>query len=86
VNFVINVHEYNKGYYLADGIYPRWAIFVKTITDAVPGGIKSWFAKCHEAYRKDVDHAFDVLQARFVVVRFPALTDVEDHECMCHHA
>jgi hypothetical protein len=63
VNFVINDHEYNKGYYLADVIYPRWAIFVKTITGAVPGGIKSWFAKFQEACRKDVERAFVVLQA-----------------------
>jgi hypothetical protein len=43
---------------------------VKTITGAVPGGKKSWFAKCQGACRKDVKHAFGVLQARFAVVRF----------------
>ncbi|XP_075654933.1 uncharacterized protein LOC142625116 [Castanea sativa] len=71
INYSINVHEYTMGYYLADGIYPKWSTFVKTIPS--PRGHKQkLFAKAQEANRKDVERAFGVLQARFAIVRGPA--------------
>jgi hypothetical protein len=73
MNFKVNGHAYNKGYYLADGIYPTYAIFVKTIpTPALE--MDAYFATCQEAARKDVECAFWVLQQRFTVVRYPAVT------------
>jgi hypothetical protein len=57
-------------YYLADDIYPKWASFVKTISSPVlPKEVE--FFKAQEGCRKDVERAFDVLQQRFAVVRFP---------------
>ncbi|CAK8531259.1 unnamed protein product [Lathyrus sativus] len=71
VQYSVNRTTYYMGYYLADVIYPEWATFVKTIL--MPQGEKrKLFAQQQESARKDVERAFGVLQARFVIVRGPA--------------
>lgn len=78
VNYSFNGHDYTMGYYLADGIYPLWSTFVKTIR-APQGKKNSFFATTQESTRKDVERAFGVLQARFAIVRGPArLWKIED--------
>jgi hypothetical protein len=71
VNFTINDHSYNMGYFLADGIYLEWQAFVKTVRNPIYRK-KAVFARAQEAARKDIERAFNVLQARWVVVRGPA--------------
>ncbi|XP_062176021.1 uncharacterized protein LOC133881074 [Alnus glutinosa] len=62
VNYSVNGHDYTIRYYLADGIYPSWATFVKTI-HAPQGNKRKNFAAAQESARKDVERAFGVLQA-----------------------
>ncbi|XP_033138173.1 uncharacterized protein LOC103844705 [Brassica rapa] len=73
VKYVVNGHRYKLAYYLTDGIYPKWSTFIQSIT--LPQTPKQeLFAKVQEATRKDVERAFGVLQARFAIVKNPALS------------
>jgi hypothetical protein len=69
--YFINDVEYLLTYLLADGIYPDWAIFLKTLSEP-RGDREKWFAKLQEAIRKDVERAFGVLQAKWAIVGRPA--------------
>jgi hypothetical protein len=71
VQFFVNGRQYNTGYYLADGIYPEWAAFVKSINSPQLPKHKVYAAE-QEGARKDVERDFGVLQARFNIVRRPA--------------
>ena len=68
VSFEVNGTEYSKGYYLVDGIYPEWATFVKSFPRPMDPKRKL-FKTMQEAARKDVERAFGVLQARWVIIR-----------------
>ena len=64
---------YKLVYYLTDGIYPKWSTFFQSISH--PQGPKAeLFARLQEATRKDVEQAFGILQARFAIVKNPALS------------
>jgi hypothetical protein len=60
VSFTINGHSYNMGYFLADGIYPEWQAFVKTVRNPIDRK-KAFFARAQEAARKDIERDFGVL-------------------------
>ena len=55
LHYCINwmVHDYL--FFLVDGIYPKWPIFISTISDAIPGLKDKLFATYQEAVRKDIE-------------------------------
>ena len=59
-------------YYLTYGIYPSWDTFVKSITSPQHRRHKL-FDEHQGAARKDVERAFEVLQARFAFLHCPCL-------------
>ncbi|CAL8992590.1 unnamed protein product [Prunus brigantina] len=68
ITYQINNTVYQNEYYLADGIYPRWTTFVKSIPH--PRSHKEiFFAAYQEGYKKDVERCFGILQARWAIIR-----------------
>jgi hypothetical protein len=57
-------------YFLADGIYPDWSIYVKTFRVAITR-MEEVFKLSQEATRKDVERAFGVLVKRFDYLKRP---------------
>nr|XP_043630586.1 uncharacterized protein LOC122601919 [Erigeron canadensis] len=59
VSFTVNGTEYKYPYFLVDEIYPRYAMFVKTISHPT-GEKRIRFAKAQQAARKDMERAFAI--------------------------
>ncbi|XP_068344131.1 uncharacterized protein [Pyrus communis] len=60
--YKVNGNRYELGYYLTDGI------FVKSFSHP-DSAKKKLFSQRQESYRKDVERAFGILQARWAIVR-----------------
>ncbi|GJU61468.1 ALP1-like protein isoform X1 [Tanacetum coccineum] len=55
--------NYRCGYYLSDGIYPEWAVLIKSISQRGANDTKRIrYKNTHEEARKDVEHALGVLK------------------------
>jgi glutathione S-transferase len=68
--FLVNNVAFKTAYFLADGIHPAWALFIKTIRNAMsPKEKRSESAQ--EAVCKDVERAFAALVARWHILKQP---------------
>ncbi|XP_068344046.1 uncharacterized protein [Pyrus communis] len=70
LDYYVNGHQYNMGYYLADGIYPKWATLVQSIANPADDA-ERWFTLHQEAYRKDIERVFGIIQARLKIIKEP---------------
>ncbi|KAK1425747.1 hypothetical protein QVD17_21102 [Tagetes erecta] len=69
-SFYLNERLYKYGYYLTDGIYPKWAVFVKAyLYPTEPKEIR--FKRVQEGARKDVERAFGVLKSKWAILSRP---------------
>lgn len=69
--YEVNGKKYRGLYFLADGIYPSFACFVKTLPQPNTTEKKN-FAARQESVRKDVERAFGRLLAKWHILDHPA--------------
>ena len=55
-------------YFLVNGIYPKWPIFISTVSDATPGSKNKLFATHQEVVRKDIEQAFRQIVKKFDIL------------------
>jgi hypothetical protein len=67
VPYKIGDEEFDKLFFLVDGIYPRYFRFVKSYKVPITQ-VQKRFASWQEAVRKVVEQAYGVLQARWQVL------------------
>jgi hypothetical protein len=68
--YTINNTTRNWLYFLVDGIYPKYSIFISTIRHPATK-MEKYFATCQEACRKDIERAFGVLVQQFQILQRP---------------
>ena len=65
LHYSINGTVCNYLYFLVDGIYPKWPIFISAVSDAIPGSKDKKFATYQEAVRKDIERSFGQIATKF---------------------
>ena len=70
IPYTINGNVQDVPYYLADGMYPSWALFVKSSKSATDRQVTA-FSRQQESVRKDVERAFGVLRSNWHVLERP---------------
>jgi hypothetical protein len=67
ISFTFNGREHHIGYYLTDGIYPSWPVFMKGVT--IPQQEKHRFFSMKQAsVRKNMECAFGLLKKMFDIL------------------
>ncbi|XP_023762538.1 uncharacterized protein LOC111911000 [Lactuca sativa] len=69
-SFQVRGTPYKYGYYLVDGIYPEYVVFVKSFL-APHGSRRKKFKRAQERVRKDVERAFGALKKRWFILKKP---------------
>lgn len=66
----INGRRQTLCYHNADGVYPNWPVFLRTISESSIAKQKN-SAGAQEAFRKDVEREFGVLISRWLILQRP---------------
>jgi hypothetical protein len=70
-SYMLNGVERENPYYLGDGIYPDWSLFLRAFKRPTSTKEKL-FTKLQESMRKDIERAFGVMHKRWHVLATPS--------------